>query len=231
MRIAFSGSASTGKTTTINAFLNRWPDYKRLTTSYRDLIKNNKHSKQTDKKTQQAILDFMVDQQKPYTPHDKVVFDRCPLDNVVYSIWAYEKGKKGFNDNFINNSIKKVQEGMRSLDIIFLMTRDLMGPIEASIHRETDPQYIIETDNIFKAIYKQIQTTGMSPFFPKDDSPALIEINGTTEERIEQISQYVTPDGNMYGEDQSLINMDEIAKMEQLLRDQKGILKKEKGIF
>lgn len=231
MRIAFSGAACTGKTTTINAFLSKWPDYKKLSTSYRDLIKSNKHSKQTDKRTQQAILDFMVEQQKPHTPHDKIIYDRCPLDNIVYSIWAHEKGRKGFTDNFINSSIGKVQEGMRSLDIIFLMTRDLMGPIEASIHRETDPQYIIETDNIFKAIYKQIQTTGASPFFPQNDSPALIEIAGTTEERIEQISQYVTPEGNMYGEDQSLINMDEIAKMEQLLRDQKGILKKEKGIF
>lgn len=111
------------------------------------------------------------------------------------------------------------------------MTRDLMGPIENNMIRETDSEYILETDNIFKAINKQIQTTGASPFFPQNDSPALIEIMGTIDERLEQISMYVTQEGNMYGEDQSLINIDEINKMERLLRDQKDFLKKEKGIL
>lgn len=231
MRIAFSGAACTGKTTTLNAFLNRWPTYKTPKTSYRDVIKANKHSKNTDKQTQRSILEFMVEQQKPYTPHDKIVYDRCPLDNIVYSIWAYEKNKKGFNESYINNSLGLVQEGMRSLDIIFLMTRDLMGPIEDNTVRETDSLYIQEIDNIFKAISTQLQTTGTSPFFPKNDSPALIQISGNTDERIEQIAMYVTEDGNMFGEDQSLINMNEISKMEQLLRDQKDFLQKEKGIL
>jgi hypothetical protein len=231
MRIAFSGTACTGKTTVVKAFLERWSDYKTPKTTYRDVIKNNRHSKKTDKKTQLAILDFMITQQKPYTPHDKVVYDRCPLDNIVYTLWAHDKGLKGFNENYINMSIEKVKESMRSLDIIFLITRDLMGPIESNLIRETDPQYVIEIDNIFKAIHKQIQTTGVSPFLPQHDSPALIEISGTTEERIEQIAMYVTPEGTMYGEEQSLVNMDEIAKMEQLIRDQKEFLKKDKGIL
>jgi hypothetical protein len=84
---------------------------------------------------------------------------------------------------------------------------------------------------LFKAISKQIQTTGVSPFFPPNDSPALIELTGSTEERLEQISMYVTPEGDMYGEEQSLVNMDEINKMERLLRDQKEFLNKEKGIL
>jgi len=231
MRIAFSGAACTGKTTTLNAFLNRWPTYKTPKSTYRDLIVNENHSKQTDKKTQQAILEFMVRQQKPYTLHDNIVYDRCPLDNIAYSIWAFEKGKKGFNENYINKAIGMVQEGMRSLDIVFLMTRDLMGEIENNMIRETDSKYILEIDNIFKAISKQLQTTGASPFFPQNDSPALIEITGTTEERLEQIAMYVTPEGNMFGEDQSLVNIDEINKMERLLRDQKELLDKDKGIL
>ena len=42
---------------------------------------------------------------------------------------------------------------------------------------------------------------------------------------------YVNEDGNMYGEEQSLVNMDEIAKMEKLLREQQGLASKEKGIL
>lgn len=231
MRISFSGAACTGKTTTINAFLNRWTGYKKPEKSYRDLIVGNNHSKKTDKKIQLNILNFMAEQQKQYTPHDKIVYDRCPLDNIVYSIWANDKGRKGFTDKFISECVEIVKESMRSLDVIFLMTRDLMGPIQKDGKREDDPLYIMETDNIFKAIHKQLQTTGASPFFPHNDSPAIIEIHGTVEERLAQIALYVNEEGDMYDETQSLVNVDEIVKMESLLREQKGIQQREKGIL
>jgi hypothetical protein len=231
MRIAFSGAACTGKTTTLKAFLAKWPQYKTPTQTYRSIIAGDKHSKKTDKKTQQAILDFMLQQQAPYTGHDKIAYDRCPLDNIVYTIWAHEKGKKGFTEEFVNKCIGGVQKSMRTLDIIFYMTRDLMGPVVSDNNRETDPQFIIETDNMFRAIHKQIQTQQVSPFFPHNDSPALIELSGSTEERLEQIAMYVTPEGDMFGEEQSLVNLDEINKMEQLIRDQREMASKEKGVL
>ncbi len=87
----------------------------------------------------------------------------------------------------------------------------------------------METDNIFKAILKKAQQDiGKSPFFPKDNSPALIDIHGTTEERLAQISLYVTEDGGAYGEEQSILNIDEMAKMNNLISDQKEILSSEK---
>jgi hypothetical protein len=39
---------------------------------------------------------------------------------------------------------------------------------------------------------------------------------------------YVTEDGNMYGEDQSLINLDELGEMNKLVREQQDALKNEK---
>ncbi|NDA64252.1 MAG: hypothetical protein EBX50_19825, partial [Chitinophagia bacterium] len=194
MRIAFSGAACTGKTTILNAFIQKWPTYKVPQPTYRSLIVENNHSKKTDKKLQKAILDFMVNQQKQFTAHDKVVYDRCGLDNIVYTLWCHEKNKKGFSRQFVDECIEQVRDSMRGLDIIFLCTRDLMGPVESNNIRETDPNFILETDNIFRAIQSQLSTTG-SPFFPPNDSPALIEINGTTQERLEQISMYVTPEG------------------------------------
>ncbi len=231
MRIAFSGAACTGKTTTLNTFLQKWTGYKTPEETYRSLISENNHSKKTDKKLQKAILEFMLNQQKQYTAHDKVAFDRCGLDNIVYTIWALDKGKKGFTDAFTNECIELVKESMRHLDIIFWCSRDLMGPAESNNVRETDPTYISETDNIFRAIYSQLQTSGVSPFFPPNDSPALIELKGDLNERIDLVSMYVNEDGNMYGEEQSLVNMDEIAKMEKLLREQQGLASKEKGIL
>ena len=231
MRIAFSGAACTGKSTTLQAFLNRWPQYRIPQPSYRSLITEKNHSKNTTAKLQREILEFMIKQQNEFTLHDNVVYDRCVLDNIVYSVWAHDKGKKGFTEKYINESISLVHRGMRTLDIIFFMTRENMGPVENNNIREVDPGYIVETDNLFRAAALQLSARGASPFFPHNDSPALIELSGSTAERLKQIAMYVTPEGHMFGEDQSLINMDQISKMEQLIRQQKDMAKKEKGIL
>jgi predicted ATPase len=229
MRIAFSGAACTGKTTTIEAFLRKWPSYKFVQSNYRNLIKKTKkHSRNNSKKNQEQILDIMLAETLQFTAHDKVVFDRCPLDNVIYSMWCYDKGMKGFTEKFIKESIEKVRESMRHLDIIFLCTRDLMPPIVSNGVRDTDPTFIQEIDTLFKTAFKQIQRgTEYSPFFPKDDSPGFIDIHGTTEERLALISLYVAEDGNAYGEEQSLVNMKELEDMYKLLVDQKETLTEE----
>jgi hypothetical protein len=229
MRIAFSGAACTGKTTTIEAFLRKWSNYKLIQSDYRNLIKKTKkHSRNNSKKNQEQILDIMVAETMQFTTHDKVVFDRCPLDNVIYSMWCYDKGMKGFTDKFIQESIQKVRESMRHLDIIFLCTRDMMPPVVPNGIRDTDTTYIDEINNLFKSTLKQIQRGAeYSPFFPVGDSPGFIDIHGTTEERLAQIALYVTEDGNAFGEEQSLINMNELSDMQKLLFDQKDALESE----
>lgn len=231
MRIAFSGAACTGKTTTLNAFLEKWPQYTLVKSDYRKIVKKSgKHSKKATSKSQKEILDILVKESLPYSFHDKVCYDRCALDNLVYTLWSHGKEVRGFSDKFVAQTIAGVKEAMKSLDIIFVFTRELMpSEIESDGIRETDPQFVTETDNIFKAILKQAQLDiGKSPFFPKDNSPAVIDIHGTTDERLAQIGLYVTPDGGAYGEEQSILNIDEMAEMNSLISDQKEKLSSEK---
>lgn len=229
MRIAVSGCAASGKTTTIQHFLQKWPNYSLINSDYRKLIKDKRHSKNTTAKLQGEILNILCSECEPYTPSQNVIFDRCPLDNLVYSMWCYANNVKGFTDKFIEQSILKVKKSMQNLDVIFICTRDLMPPIEDNGVREIDPKYVEETDNIFKAIlskYKQGAET--LPFMEKDNSPAIIDIYGQPHERIAQIALYVTEDGGMYGDEQSLLDLDKIAEMEKLIRDQKEALQQEK---
>jgi hypothetical protein len=111
---------------------------------------------------------------------------------------------------------------MQNFDVIFLCTRDLMPPIQSNGIREIDANYIDEIDNIFKAILNKYKKGADSlPFFDKDNAPAIIDIHGEPFERIAQIAMYVTEDGDAYGEDQSLIDINELAEMNKLLREQK----------
>jgi predicted ATPase len=229
MRIAISGCAASGKTTTIQHFLQKWPNYTLINSDYRKIIKDKKHSKNTTPKLQREILDILCKEAEPYTLHQNVIFDRCPIDNLVYSMWCYGNNVKGFDDKFIEESILKVRKSMSYFDVVFICTRDIMPPIESNGVRETDKEYVEETDNLFKAILSKYKKGAETlPFLEKDNAPAIIDIYGQPHERIAQIALYVTEEGGMYGENESLLELDKLAEMEKLLREQKEAYKQEK---
>ena len=101
MRLAISGTAAQGKTTLLNEFLKNWTMYTTPELSYRSVLNKDKHSKHTDKETQWAILNHMIDQMENLSSDDHVILDRCPLDNLVYSLWAYHKGVGDIDELFI----------------------------------------------------------------------------------------------------------------------------------
>ena len=234
MRIAVSGSACQGKTTFINDFLKEWPPYKQIDSSYRKILKQEKapHSKESTQDLQWKILNCMIDDmQKNCEKGSKIIFDRCPLDNIVYSLWGNTKTPDKFDDKFINKCIPLVRESMRYLDIIFFtpITRVAPVPVVQDDKREIDEVYIKEIDNIFKTIVQQIQKTGVSVFFPKDDSPGIVEIFGKPEERIQLVRYYLNVNGDLIGEDQSVISdIQASSQMEDLINTQKQISEKEK---
>lgn len=233
MRIAICGSANLGKSTLIKDFLEKWPMYGFEVETYRDIItkKNLKHSKETTKETQEAILNYMIDTLKNFKNGDKVIFDRCPLDNLVYSMWALSKGNSDIDEDFIDKCIPLVRDSLSNLDIIFFIPRTKLNPkIEDDGMRETDETYIKEIDNLFKVIQRHYNEHPQdNPFFPRDDSPALIEIFGNRQERIEMIKLYLDDDGDLIGGDgkSDIFSPENLDMMEQMLSEQKLAKKEE----
>tara|TARA_R100000664_G_C2759090_1_gene148517 strand:- start:4601 stop:5338 length:738 start_codon:yes stop_codon:yes gene_type:complete len=233
MRISISGTAHSGKTTLINSFLYTWKNFESPDKTYRDLLKEESlnHSSKTTTKTQERILDFMVDQLQTYDKESKVIFDRCPLDNIAYSLWCHDKNKKGFNREFIASQINLVRESMRFLDIVFICRyNDNQGKTTDNENnlREKDNTYIKEVDNILFSLYQQWeQNPNADVFFPKDDVPCLILLPDDTQARIDLIAEYITPDGEQYGDEESILNPNNLNELEQLVKQQQGALDQE----
>jgi GTPase SAR1 family protein len=228
MRIAFSGTGNSGKTTMIKSFLHTWSNYTTPDKTYREVLQKNNllHSSKTTTDTQSKILDFMIDQVQSYDKDAKVVFDRCSLDNIAYSLWANEKDIKGFTKQFLSKQIDLMKESMRSLDIIFMCRFDAKQLIEDDGFRDTDKEFIQEVDNIFYSLYNQYrQNPEADIFFPKGDSPAIIELPHTAQERIDLISEYVNIDGELYGDETSIFS--DVDKLEQLVYEQEQAHKAE----
>lgn len=231
MKIAFSGTQNTGKTTLIPHFLKRWPMYKTPNGSYRDVIVENKleHSSKTGQKTQWLILEWMVDLLQKCNSDDKLIFDRCPLDNLAYSFWSYGKGVGDIDTAFMDKTIAIVKESLKYLNIIFWIPYNNSIPIKDDGLRDTNLTHIQEINNIFESLYDQYQQNlHANVFFPKDDCPAIIKLEGTTiDQRLDYIGEYLNPEGEIFGDDHSIFNPQHISELEQLVNQQRTLLAEE----
>jgi predicted ATPase len=235
MRIAFSGTGNSGKSTLVKSFLYTWDNYITPEKSYRDLLieEDLSHSSNTTTETQEKILSFFIDQVQEHDKGTKVIYDRCPFDNIAYTMWCHEKGIEGFDKDFVTSQISLMRESLRFLDIIFLCRFDEKQSVEDDGVRDTDVDFIKEIDNIFYSLYRQYtENPEADIFFPKGDSPCIIELPDEGQQRIDLISEYVTTEGEMYGEDVSIFN--DINELERLVQQQKAALddeEKEKELF
>lgn len=210
IKICVTGAQGLGKTTLINEFIKNWPMYKMPSESYRDIAKRNPKvqlNQNGSEESQEIIRDALIDQAITHSKDENIIFDRCVLDNFVYSMWLAHNGK--VSDLFMERQIPILKESLKLYDIIFFIPKmaDYEIPIVPSAdgQRDLDPVFQTEIDNLFKAMimdyWKEKRT-----FFPSDDCPAVIDIPvGPLQDRINYIKLYVNKSGGCFGEEDSLI--------------------------
>lgn len=207
MKIAVVGTACQGKSTYIKDFLTQWPMYKTPEKSYRDVIKEKNLIINEDgtEESQKIILDVLVDQATEFSKGENVIFDRCVLDNLAYTAWLNMNGK--VSDEFLETTRLIVSETLKLYDILFFFPISKFSPItlEADGTRSVNEEYRKEIDNIFKT-FQQSYLSGDGRVFPKNDAAAMIEIYGTQQERIKMTELYITKEGKIYGDEDSLMS-------------------------
>ena len=161
-----------------------------------------------------------VQEENKDTSH--IIYDRCTLDNIAYTLWSHEKGVKGFTKQFCADQIAIMRDSMKHLDIIFLCSFDESQQIEDDGIRETHKAYIKEVDNIFNSLFSQYTNNVESDiFFPKDDTPCVLTVPSDAQKRIDLISEYVDEEGDMYGDEDSVLNSENLKELESLVYQQK----------
>jgi predicted ATPase len=207
MKICVIGTACQGKTTYISDFLKNWTMYKTPEKSYRDIIKEKKLNinQNGNEESQKIILDILVDQAIEYSKSDNIVYDRCVLDNLAYTTWLYLNEKVSYD--FLEKTRTITHETLKLYDILFFFPITKFSPIDLveSENRSIDPVYREEIDQIFKA-FQTSYLAGDGKIFPTSDSPPMIEIYGTPEQRIEMTKLYLNKEGSIYGEEDSLVS-------------------------
>ena len=129
MRLAVSGSHSTGKSTLIAAFLAECPWYQHEPEAFESLADDVELtiSEGPTADGLQALLEQTMSALSLYPPGAFVVFERSPVDYLAYAA-ASRSWPKGSVASFLEMLVPQVRRSLRSLDLIALVPVSATGP-------------------------------------------------------------------------------------------------------
>ncbi len=148
MRLAVTGPQNTGKSTYIQDFIEHFPQYQTPQETYRDLIAAQQleiNQKGTEA-NQRQIRDFLYNQIST-NQKQNIIFDRCVLDNYVYSLALYDEGRASLE--FLNETFNLLLKHLEYLDGIIFIPTAVSVKLSADGVRDTDVQYIDKINRLF----------------------------------------------------------------------------------
>ena len=166
----------------------------------------------------------MIDELTKHSKEDShVIYDRGPLDNIVYSIWAESKGTGDIDSEYIKKCLPLLKETCKFIDIILFIpitqvsnvkydTESFLSDKEKGL---VDENYRVEIDHLFKALKYDWDTNDACRFCDPGDRPAIIEVFGSPVERIQMLKMYLNVDGDLI-DNVGVITENELQEMEML---------------
>ncbi len=181
MRIAVIGPQNTGKSTFIQDFLKEFPHYVASGKTYRDVVTegNLEINQKTSTESQKAIRDFMFGQLRHNTEYN-VIFDRCLIDNFVYTCLQYEQGT--IPKWFVDESEAMMRDTLQSVDLYLFIPTAVSVPLVNDELRDIDTSFIDATNTQFlRLLFELVRSNNIT----------VKVISGSQKERIEQIKKLV----------------------------------------
>ena len=151
MRIAVIGPQNTGKSTFVADFLEEFPHYTTPQKTYRDVIeeKNLDVNQLSGLESQKSIREFIFGQMR-YNNEYNVIFDRCMIDNYVYTYVQYEKGQ--IPKWFVDETEAMMLDALTEVDVYFFIPTAVSVPLVADGTRDVDTSYIDTVNHHFLRI-------------------------------------------------------------------------------
>jgi hypothetical protein len=192
MRIAVSGSHSLGKSTLVDDWVARYPQFTREEEPYRALGLYGPYQilfRDESTRLHNGIqLYYSLSRVHRYAAQsDDVIFDRAPVDYLAYSQYTADAGSTDIDDAFVMSMVQPVIESLDRLDIIAFVPKSDEWPVEMEADgiRPTDYAYRDAVDAVFTQIYRE----GRYGVFSGERHPLVVELVGSRQDRLDQLAQ------------------------------------------
>ena len=129
------------------------------------------------------------------------------------------------SDEVCAATISLVRESLKHLDIIFWIKSDPKTiPIVNDGMRDSNPEYIKQTDQIFSDLYYQYcENLESDIFYPKEDCPAIIQMDSsclTVDDRLWFIGEFIDYKGDLIETTDSILDPNNVELLERMLGEQ-----------
>jgi hypothetical protein len=133
MRIAVSGSHSTGKSTLIAAFLDRCPEYRHEPEAFEMLGDDVELTEAGEPAPEglQALLQYTLSSTLGHAAGTCVVFERSPVDYLAYAAASRSRAWRGRLPGFLAAHVPRVRAAIEHLDLIAYLPISESGPVRA----------------------------------------------------------------------------------------------------
>lgn len=224
MRIALCGTTNQQITQFANDFRQTFPMYK-LHVSNSDKILAEKGFKIANQDAQNIILNTLIDETLKYDKSDNVIYNYSLLDNLVCSMWL--NTQEIISDEFIKKSMVLIKQALHFYDIIlYFPNLPKYTPVDESLSQlseaesQTAQLYYTETGYFYAALHEWYLSGNEQIFDFKaiDGCPAMVEIYGNPQERIQMTKLYIDTDGQPFGKNpkDSLITLPTLEEQHEI---------------
>lgn len=178
MRVAISGTHSSGKSTLIEAFLGGHGEYLHEPEPYEALqdVYGESFAAEPSAEDFSRQLEYLVERLHQYRAGDRVIFERSPVDFLAYLLALDDLGRETADARLAERSIEVVRGGVAWLDVlVYLPATGGAG----AVGEAEDPQLRRAVD----ARLASLLLDDDLDLFPAD-RPTVLEATGTTAQRL-----------------------------------------------
>jgi len=174
MRIAVSGTHGAGKSTLIDEFLRRHPEFSHEPEPYTVMVEDlgEEFSAEPCVEDFRRQLEFNVERLSQYGADENVIYERCPVDFVAYIHALDPKSAEELLDS--------ITEAMQQLDLIVYL------PFDATNATDEFPKLQRAVDQGLSAIFREDEFGIMS-----STNAHVVEAQGLTDQRLRTLENAI----------------------------------------
>jgi ERCC4-related helicase len=182
MRIAVSGTHFMGKSTLIEDFIHKHPQYRCEVEPYYQLQNQKEMELSLDPSMDSLIeqLDFSIEQLLKCANQQNIIFDRCPVDFLAYALCNLAQDSIPIHDSEVADRLDDIKEALNVLDLIVFLPISIKNSIE---YTEENPAYRQAADKYFRKIYRN----DICDILPRYNHPKIIEMTGDRLSRLKAL--------------------------------------------
>jgi hypothetical protein len=187
VRIAVSGSHSTGKSTLIAAFLARRPRYRHEPEAF-ELLADDVELTPSEGPTAEGLQALLEHTMSALAFHESgalVVFERSPVDYLAYAS-ASLSWPEGCAAGFLQTFIPQVRRSLRGLDLIAFVPVSSAGP-ESRIGE--DPGFRQRVDEALR----RALVDDDHGLFEDQGSPSVVELPPDPDQQVTELIRLTAP--------------------------------------